>query len=544
MSWNIEDVTEFQSLFDVKFFNNSSGYFRAYKDTISYFCKTDDMLSTWTVMSSNKFSLISYSVLDSNLVYGIKTGDSVKVVKSTDGGKNWQDIQTLIGGNQIHIINDISGYIIANLGWGLGGGASVLYRSTDLKNWTLQKSSLPLNDICFIDNNKGFMATGVNDFHSFFGYILVTTNNGKTMDIKYSSSGALNSCYCMDDNTVFMISPMGVYKTKDSGLNWESYFFNIDILGYSFIAGDIFFTDQQNGWMGGSYGDSIENGAAMLRTTNQGVTWKLAYKFKSDDNSWYIINSMNIPGTSGWAVGEQGLLLKYSSFAGWKRVDSGTQLSLKKVFFLNDYYGWIAGGSFDGSQVNFIQMKTTDGGITWQRKQNLDYIINDLWFTNTWHGWAVGFDNKYKGVILETRDGGNNWTAVVDNLMGPMKSLYIRNNLGWASGEYGLLLHTTNTGPVWVEDEDIIPDTYSLEQNYPNPFNPSTKIKFSMPSASDVTLVVYDMLGREISVLINEQKSPGLYEVLFDGTNLSSGIYMYKLKAGDFTSVKKMILLK
>jgi hypothetical protein len=93
-------------------------------------------------------------------------------------------------------------------------------------------------------------------------------------------------------------------------------------------------------------------------------------------------------------------------------------------------------------------------------------------------------------------------------------------------------------------DPGVIPQIFSLSQNYPNPFNPSTSIKYDIPKHSGVKLVVFDLLGREVATLVNEMKKPGSYEVTFDGTNLSSGVYFYKIEAGDFVNVKKMVLIK
>ncbi|HEX7356601.1 MAG TPA: T9SS type A sorting domain-containing protein, partial [Ignavibacteriaceae bacterium] len=87
-------------------------------------------------------------------------------------------------------------------------------------------------------------------------------------------------------------------------------------------------------------------------------------------------------------------------------------------------------------------------------------------------------------------------------------------------------------------------DRYDLSQNYPNPFNPSTTIKFQIPKDSFVSLKVYDILGNEISTLINEQKAQGRYEVNFNASSLASGVYVYKIQAGGFISSKKMMLLK
>ncbi len=99
-----------------------------------------------------------------------------------------------------------------------------------------------------------------------------------------------------------------------------------------------------------------------------------------------------------------------------------------------------------------------------------------------------------------------------------------------------------------------LPSNFSLSQNYPNPFNPQTKIKFSIPLSRGVTaeggrgvfvsLIIYDLLGREVTTLVNEELKPGTYEVDWDGSNYSSGVYFYKLEAGDFTETKKMVLMK
>jgi hypothetical protein len=97
---------------------------------------------------------------------------------------------------------------------------------------------------------------------------------------------------------------------------------------------------------------------------------------------------------------------------------------------------------------------------------------------------------------------------------------------------------------VGVNTEDQMPTEYSLSQNYPNPFNPTTTIRFHIPNFSFVNLKVYDFLGSEVATLVNEEKPTGSYEIKFDASQLSSGIYFYKLQAGKYTETKKMILLK
>jgi hypothetical protein len=92
----------------------------------------------------------------------------------------------------------------------------------------------------------------------------------------------------------------------------------------------------------------------------------------------------------------------------------------------------------------------------------------------------------------------------------------------------------------------LAPQTYELFQNYPNPFNPTTKIEYQIPAGTygHTSLRIYDMLGRDVATLVNEQKEPGGYEVIFDASRFASGVYIYQLQAGSFSAVKKMLLLR
>jgi hypothetical protein len=97
---------------------------------------------------------------------------------------------------------------------------------------------------------------------------------------------------------------------------------------------------------------------------------------------------------------------------------------------------------------------------------------------------------------------------------------------------------------VSVEDGPSLPRVYALHQNYPNPFNPATTIRFELPSASQVSLRVYNILGQEVVTLVNGEKSAGVYDVRFNAVGLPSGMYVYRLRAGDFVAVRKLLILK
>lgn len=116
----------------------------------------------------------------------------------------------------------------------------------------------------------------------------------------------------------------------------------------------------------------------------------------------------------------------------------------------------------------------------------------------------------------------------------------IENNSNWST------LHTfTTPGTLTGTDPNTgIPEVYKLAQNYPNPFNPETKIKFQLPKSSQVNITLFDAAGREVKSLFADFSTAGYYEVTVNGSNLSSGVYFYKISAGDFSEIKKMILLK
>ena len=122
-------------------------------------------------------------------------------------------------------------------------------------------------------------------------------------------------------------------------------------------------------------------------------------------------------------------------------------------------------------------------------------------------------------------------------------------------GENGLVLRTTDVGISWIDDNSIeYPTEFKLDQNYPNPFNPTTTINYQLAEGGKVILKVYDILGKEVATLVDEYKLAGIYEVSFnshsglslwvEARNLTSGVYFYQLKAGEFVETKKMIFLK
>lgn len=126
------------------------------------------------------------------------------------------------------------------------------------------------------------------------------------------------------------------------------------------------------------------------------------------------------------------------------------------------------------------------------------------------------------------------------------QNIYI--NLHTSANPNGEIRGQYRTGalnPIGIQQiSNEVPGVFSLSQNYPNPFNPITKIKFAVPLASSVKLIVFDVIGREVATLVNNQLKAGTYEADFDASMYASGVYFYKLQAGDYTAIKKMVLVK
>jgi hypothetical protein len=130
-----------------------------------------------------------------------------------------------------------------------------------------------------------------------------------------------------------------------------------------------------------------------------------------------------------------------------------------------------------------------------------------------------------------------------------VKSLVGQRFVGTLQGtntiiESGFLADTLFRMVTSVAERGGVPKEYALLQNYPNPFNPSTTITYELPKSSVVRLSVFDMLGREVAVLVDRTKETGYHEVQFEGRGLSSGVYFYRLQAGDFVATKRLLLLK
>jgi len=187
----------------------------------------------------------------------------------------------------------------------------------------------------------------------------------------------------------------------------------------------------------------------------------------------------------------------------------------------------------------------------------------EVWDVGTVHNitWK-SFDNVgvTEHAIEYSTDGGENWTIVRDwtdgdphtfpwtipNTPSPAcrVQIYCRDaayNTAWDISNANFTINDPNYD---VAENPTFPEEYKLAQNYPNPFNPTTTVEYALPEATHVTLVVYDILGRRIETLIDTDQPAGYHQLIWNAKNVPSGMYFYKLQAGDYAETKKMALLK
>lgn len=314
---------------------------------------------------------------------------------------------------------------------------------------------------------------------------------------------------------------------------------------------------------GGFYWNSSGLPAGTYLWTDIGYT-----RNASSVNRVYTV--YNVPG--------QGLYNLYTAYSDdYGATSSGTSITQANV----DYGARIAfnGGTnttgmiaivrqFSGTDWDPYYFSTTDAGGTWPSSGYIDgssnrtHTVDLIAVRSAANLFKAGYDQDSAGGNFAFYTGGNGsgWNQPSHIAISPngadstftkviagykngggddCMALY---SMGSGTGTYASRLCQSTVGI--GNNNNQIPNVYSLSQNFPNPFNPVTEIKFSIPEQSFVKLVVYDINGNEVATLVNTQKSPGNYNVSFDASNFASGIYFYKLTAGNFENTKKMALVK
>lgn len=360
----------------------------------------------------------------------------------------------------------------------------------------------------------------------FNGTFLFSADEGNTWTIRTApSANNINTISFppVGQATTGWAGSTGLFKTTNSGQNWTQQLFDTVVnkvlfitattgyvvLNKNFIAKTTnggtnfthiqFTTDNSHRgklldisgnimMLGATDGDST----FIYKSTNEGVTWQQIFKTGVNHSAIELVTI-----DAGFLCGSGGVIHRTTNGgANWQQVPSGTSVDLQNVL---------------------------------DAKNNIMYITGS------------------SGNILKSTNSGQNWFLQNSNTGATLRGLDMINNGGivLTCGTNGTMKKTTNGGVTSVTPTGMqIPETFSLSQNYPNPFNPQTTISFGIPTQNFVQLKVYDMLGREAAMIVNENLSAGSYSIELDAALLPSGTYFYRITAGEFSEVKKMILIK
>ncbi len=396
--------------------------------------------------------------------------------------------------------------------------------------WVVQNSGVNVNlyDVKFANRYTGW-AVGEN------GVVLKTTNGGTNWifmnNPSYGMGKILSGISVVDTNIMYFVGTHYTFiKTIDGGKTWIP--LRNGPLGMGNGTLGVHFINKDTGWTCGA--------GKSLRTMNGGISFDSSGIFFTSLNDIYFKDFDN-----GLICGDGTV---------FKTTNAGTTWFNSNIPVNSHYYMFL---KLSVVNINFVSVigngppfyRSSDFGNTWEVRDSLSSYPPSVMYCCAFSNENIGFAGGTYGYLYKTTDGGYNWQR--QNTINDQRfwgAIYCYNDsVIWGVGGAGKIMHTTNGGEWLVGIQNTNTETlekYSLSQNYPNPFNPTTKINFALPKQGFVSLKIYDITGREIKILVNEVKQAGYYTVDFNGSHLSSGVYFYKIQSGDFSSVKRMVLIK
>ena len=375
-----------------------------------------------------------------------------------------------------------------------------------------------------------------------------------------------------------------IFKTMDGGHHWSLQKKFGDFLWMSSVVA---FDSLHCCAIGGPSGTGV-----MLSTSDGGGAWTQSNIV--DPGGDYFTSLFFWDVHSGIALNTHRWFTTDGGQSWSKGGDMGKAFPIPSdVSFVNGRLGWMVSFATPYSSDAGYIAHTTDSGITWNYQDSVTAVLSAVDFVDSLRGFAVGSNfTGGTGFIYSTTDGGNLWTWRQFIGSGPFEDIgFLDHKTGWITN-VGKMLRTTDGGVTWeTQLEGVQSDLrrvlvlkkdkvayafgnipyqapftllyadlsgltslkndggsklkeFHLSQNYPNPFNPSTEISYQLPVRSQVTLRVYDMLGREVAEIVNRVEGPGKYTVHWNANRLSGGVYFYRLIGGSIAEVKKMLLLR
>jgi photosystem II stability/assembly factor-like uncharacterized protein len=398
-----------------------------------------------------------------------------KIIRTSNGGNNWQIIRTPVAStlNSIFFINSVTG-------WAVGDTGRILKTTNSGVMWEQMNSPVNtmLQSVFFIDDQTGWISSLIPGCSNVG--VLRTTNGGFNWQyIQVTSYGCIFGIMFTDQNTGWLASNWGVLKTTNGGYNWTQSF----VTGQG--IGKVFFINNNTGWASGGtpnalirttnggvnwivinsnqylrdfYFYSLDSGwgcnsgssyNSVLKTTNGGINWVVSYSSPDMYIDFRDVSFLN--GNRGYVVGNRGVVLKTSnSGLNWVNFSKGFKDNLTDVYFLNTSTGFILANGFS---TNYIY-KTTNEGQNWISKLSTTNDFQSIDFVSTNVGWIVSGEGVY-GKIYKTTDGGENWSNIQTEYSEFYDCDFLNNATGFVCGNTGNLwrpyiIKTVDGGTGWA----------------------------------------------------------------------------------------------
>lgn len=578
------------------------GFIVGYKATIPNYgqiYKTSDSGLSWQQMyesQNSKFNNIN--VFPDSIGY---VHDANNLLKTTNMGQNWNLVFSIdtVEIQDLFFENSIIGYLILNDGtilktedgansfsifhtfssYTFGGYfegntahilsfPNIVYSTAD-SGQTWHTTYLPTNGLImlklnFFNPDTGFVVGN-------YGEIYKTYDAGLTWD-RMKKSFTDDSFYDLSfatEDEVFAAARTGIYKTIDKGHTWQK----LPNLPNRYFSSISFPSDQIG------FASAYE----IFKTVDGGSQWTSVFNPNENINKIRFVNDQ-----LGIIIGSNGTVYKTSDGGiVWENISVPFQLELNGLFVLNDSCYTVIG--YNGSIF-----QTHDGGNSWNYYQTSQLDgFEDVDFLDSMNGIVVGQKSSpvLEGLVYRTVDGGQTWEKQTSNTWWRLETIdFYSDSIAIAAGSEGAMIYSNDGGFTWnlinqdicnlyysvkfldasnvlavgqlgmvVINDDFLtdislknikhPQHFALHQNFPNPFNIETTISFYLPKPSHTELEIYDITGRYINTLISRRLLEGEHNVVWTGLNssgneVSSGIYIYRLKTEKYFQSRKLILLK
>ena len=469
-----------------------------------------DSAKSWERFDAPSLSgwILAIAVDSNGVVYA--GSNSKGAIISNDGGKTWWENNNGLYSTVVHSIGvNQRGYVFA-------GTSSGLFRSTDKGDtW------IPINDSLFdivSTKHAGKIYRDIQKIYEITEYSADNLLNGK--DIRSIVSNSSGDVFAATRGTIF--------QSKDNGETWDRLNIDVGIVTIAVNSIDQLFA----GSIGSGVYRSVDNGVSWQQLTNglHDTLWAKALAINDSDHIFL--------GT------EENVWRRWSIFRStdngdsWVKVNNG--LSRNTVTSIEvDHEGNLFAATL-GSGV----FRSFNNGDLWEESnsglsdENIYTIISNSVgsiYIGTTTGHFVSSDKADSWSSLNSGYRGGK----VNKLIIDKEDYLFAGTNGWGVYRSAMSVVSTN----FKNDMDL-PQSFDLLQNFPNPFNPMTNISFSFPVSGEVTLIIYNLLGEEVIRLVDGFQPAGIYETSWDASSMASGIYFYRLQAGDFVQTRKMVLLK